>query len=185
VTGIDLSPEAIAAAEVARSAQGIQNVEFRCSTLADLRWDHSFDTIVCLAFLHHVPERDLAPFLATARRHLRPGGIFYAQDPNARGILRSVGRKLLGRRYDAYHTPDERELDPEEMMSALRAAGFGAVEVRFVDLTLIPALYLWKRGAAWPLRLAAAVDRAWCASPCARWASGFALIARGSREERS
>ena len=178
VTGIDLSPEAIAAAEAARTAQGIDNVEFRCLSFADLDWDQSFDTIVCLAFLHHVPERDLPHFLAAARRHLDPGGIFYAQDPNVRGVLRAVGRTLMGRRYDTYHTPDERELDPDETVSALRAAGFGAVEVRFVDLTLIPALYLWKRGAAWPLRMAAAVDRAFCASPLARWASGFAVIAR-------
>jgi 2-polyprenyl-3-methyl-5-hydroxy-6-metoxy-1,4-benzoquinol methylase len=178
VTGIDLSPEAIAAAEAARTAQGIHNVEFHCLSFADLPWDRSFDTIVCLAFLHHVPECDLPHFLATARRHLHPGGIFYAQDPNVHGVLRAVGRTLMGRRYDTYHTPDERELDPDETVSALRAAGFAAVEVRFVDLTLIPALYLWKRGVAWPLRMAAALDRAWCASPLARWASGFAVIAR-------
>ena len=184
VTGIDLSPEAIAAAEKARTATGIDNVEFRCQTLADLRWDDSFDTIVCLAFLHHLPEPDLLNFLSTARRHLHPGGLFYAQDPNARGILRAVGRRLMGQRYHAFHTPDERELDPDEMVSALRAAGFGAVEVRFVDLTLIPALYLWKRGASWPMRLAAAIDRVWCAGPFARWASGFAVIARVGGELR-
>ena len=74
VTGIDLSPEAIAAAEAARSAQGIDNVEFRCLSFADLDWDQSFDTIVCLAFLHHVPERDLPHFLAAARRTPRTFG---------------------------------------------------------------------------------------------------------------
>lgn len=178
VTGLDLSPEAITAAEAARTAKGIDNVEFRCLALGDLRWEESFDTIVCLAFLHHLPEADLLSFLATARRHLRPGGLFYAQDPNVRGILRTVGRRLMGNRYDNYHSPHERELDPDEMVSRLREAGFGSVEVRFVDLMLIPALYLWKRGGAWPLRLAAAIDRAWCASPFAPWASGFAVIAR-------
>jgi SAM-dependent methyltransferase len=180
VTGIDLSPEAIAVAEGARRAQRIDNVEFRCLSFAELRWEESFDTIVCLAFLHHLPESELSNFLANARRHLRPGGIFYSQDPNAGGVLRTVGRRLMGSRYHAYHTPDERELDPDEMVSQLRRAGFGSVEVQFVDLTLIPALYLWKRGVAWPLRLAAAVDRAWCASPLARWASGFAVIARAA-----
>jgi hypothetical protein len=85
----------------------------------------------------------------------------------------------MGRRYGTDHTPDERELDPDGM-AALRAAGFGAVEVRFVDLTLIPALYLWKRGVAWLARLPAANDRAWCAGLFARWASGFAVIARVS-----
>lgn len=179
VVGVDLSPEAVAAAERERAARAVANAEFCCQALADLAWSESFDTIVCLAFLHHVPETDLAGFLATVHRHLRPGGFFYSQDPNARGILRTVGRAVMGGRYDAYHTPDERELDPAELAAALRDAGFASVDVRYVDLALIPSLYLWKRGAAWPLRLAALVDRAFCASPFARWASGFAVIARG------
>ena len=180
VVGVDISQEAVQVAEAARAARNVANVEFRCVALADLGWNETFDAIVCLAFLHHVSEPDLASFLATARRHLRPGGLFYSQDPNAGGILRTVGRRVLGARYDRYHTPDERELDPEEMVAALRAAGFGLVDVRFVDLTLIPALYLWKRGAAWPLRMCAAVDRLFCATPFAPWASGFAVIARES-----
>ena len=157
---------------------GVLNAEFRYQALADLAWIESFDTVVCLAFLHHVPEADLAGFLGTIRRHLRPGGIFYSQDPNVNGVLRAIGRVLLGARYDAYHTPDERELDPAELAATLRGAGCAAPDVRYVDLALIAALYLWKRGAAWPLHLAALVDRVFCASPFARWASGFAVIAR-------
>ncbi|HVP29756.1 MAG TPA: methyltransferase domain-containing protein [Myxococcota bacterium] len=178
VVGVDLSPEAIAVAERARAARSVPNVEFRCQALADLAWSESFDTVVCLAFLHHVPEVALPGFLDTIRRHLRPGGIFYAQDPNVNGVLRSIGRVVMGARYGTYHTPDERELDPDELCAALRAAGFATLDVRYVDLTLIPGLYVWKRGAAWPMHLAALVDRVFCASPFARWASGFAVIAR-------
>lgn len=178
VVGVDLSPEAVAAAERARAASGVANAEFRCQPLADLAWSETFDTIVCLAFLHHVPDSELAGFLSTVRRHLRAGGIFYSQDPNAEGLLRKVGRVVLGARYDAYHTPDERELVPRELAAALRTAGFASLDVRYVDLVLIPALYLWRRGAAWPMHAAAFVDRVFCASPLARLASGFAVIAR-------
>ena len=178
VVGVDISREAVRAAEAGRAARGIANVEFHCRALSDLAWNETFDTIVCLAFLHHVPEPDLAGFLATVRRHLRPGGLFYSQDPNVRGVLRAIGRLVLGARYDTYHTPDERELEPAELAGLLRAAGFASVDVRFIDLTLIPGLYVWKRGAGWPLHVCAAVDRVFCASPFARWASGFAAIAR-------
>jgi 2-polyprenyl-3-methyl-5-hydroxy-6-metoxy-1,4-benzoquinol methylase len=180
VLGVDLSPEAIDSAENARAAQGVTNASFRCTSFRELPWDERFDTIVCLAFLHHVPECDLPGFLRDCYAHLEPGGIFFSQDPNARGALRALGRVLLRDRYDRYHTPDERELDPAELSASLRVAGFTSVDLRYVDLTLIPACYLLARGPAWPLRLAASADRLWCASPLARWSSGFAAFARRS-----
>jgi SAM-dependent methyltransferase len=178
VLGVDMSPAAIAAAEQARVRQGIGNAEFRCLSFRDLPWQEQFDTIVCLAFLHHVPEPELAGFLQACREHLAPQGRLFSQDPNARGALRAVGRVLLGRRYDAFHTPDERELDPEALRGQLRDAGFGSVAIRHVDVALIPGCYLLARGPAWPLRLLAWADRLWCASPLAPWSSGFAAVAR-------
>src|SRR5262245_41881835 len=80
VVGVDLSPEAIAAAERARAAAGATNVSFRCTSFRDLPWDERFDTIVCLAFLHHVPEPELAGFLRACHDHLVPGGRFFSQD---------------------------------------------------------------------------------------------------------
>lgn len=183
VVGVDLSPEAIAAAEGARAQAGAANVSFRCCSFRDLPWSETFDTIVCLAFLHHVPEPELPGFLRACHEHLTAGGFFFAQDPNARGLLRSVGRVLLGRRYDRYHTPDERELDPAELTEQLCAAGFGGVAIRHVDLTLIPTCYLLVRGPGFLFRLAALVDRLWCATPLARWSSGFTASARRGRSE--
>lgn len=178
VLGVDLSPEAVAAAERARAAAGTGNAEFRCASFRDLAWGEKFETITCLAFLHHVPEAELADFLRACHEHLVPGGIFFSQDPNVRGVLRAIGRVAMGERYHAYHTPDERELDPHELARALRAAGFTDVAIRHVDLTLIPACYVLRRGPALALRLAALVDRLWCATPLARWSSGFAALAR-------
>lgn len=178
VLGLDLSPAAIAAAERERARQGAANVSFRCVSFRDLDWKDHFDTIVCLAFLHHVPERELGGFLEACRKHLAPQGVFFSQDPNVRGALRAVGRLLLGRRYDAFHSPDERELDPRQLTRALQDAGFPSVAIRHVDVALIPACYLLARGPSWPLRLAAWGDRLWCATPLAPWSSGFVAIAR-------
>lgn len=181
ILGVDLSPVAIEVAEREAAAARLANVAFRCVSFRDLPWEERFDTIVCVAFLHHVPELEVAEFLRACHEHLTPDGLFFSQDPNARGALRALGRALLGRRYDRYHTPDERELDPDELAQQLREAGFASVAIRHVDLALIPSCFLLARGPGWPLPLAARLDRLWCATPLARWSSGFAAIARRAR----
>jgi len=178
VLGIDLSPEAIAVARDGQARRGVPNAEFRCASVADLPLGDHFDTIVCLAFLHHLPAAVLVEFLTSLHGLLEPGGLFYAQDPNVHGILRLVGRRVLGKRYDAYHTPDERELDPAELVRSLSAIGFTGIAIRYIDLTLIPALFALADGPDVLFHACAVVDRLWCATPLARWASGFATIAR-------
>jgi 2-polyprenyl-3-methyl-5-hydroxy-6-metoxy-1,4-benzoquinol methylase len=179
ITALDLSPEAIEiASRLARDAN-IPNIEFRCLPIAALEWTEVFDTITCVAFLHHVTS-ELPALLRRIHQHLAPGGLFYSQDPNVHGILRKIGRIVLGDRYDAYHSPDEAELDAEELREQLLAAGFASVEIAPIDLTLIPAMYLLAKRPGWPLYACAALDRLWCGTPLGRWASGFAAISRRS-----
>jgi cyclopropane fatty-acyl-phospholipid synthase-like methyltransferase len=180
VVGIDISPEGIEIAQKQTSAAGISNVEFRCLSAYDLEWDERFDTIVCLAFLHHVAVEEFSRFLTLVYEHLNPGGISYSQDPNIHGVLRTIGRVVMGENYDTYHSPDERELDPEQLRAALREVGFAEVQITPIDLTLIPALYMLAKKPGWPLHLCALADRIWCASPFAKWASGFAAVAHKS-----
>jgi 2-polyprenyl-3-methyl-5-hydroxy-6-metoxy-1,4-benzoquinol methylase len=135
VVGLDLSPEGIAVARRAAEDAGVGSVEFHCRSLEDLEWTETYDAIVCLATLHHVPAEDVPSMLRQAREHLEPGGLFYSQDPNRRGILRTVGRVVLGRSYDSFHTPDERELDPNELRKQMTDAGFRDVRVGYIDLT--------------------------------------------------
>jgi SAM-dependent methyltransferase len=178
VLGIDLSAEAIERARRRAAARGLANVEFRCLPLAELPPGERFDGIVCLAFLHHVPEAELPGLLARLRAQLAPGGFFFARDPSRRGVLRALGRLVLGARYDRYHSPDERELDAGELAAQLRAAGFESVQIGWIDLALIPGHYLFPRAPGLLMRLFAWVDRVFCATPFARWASGFTAFAR-------
>jgi 2-polyprenyl-3-methyl-5-hydroxy-6-metoxy-1,4-benzoquinol methylase len=178
VLGVDLSPEAIAAARGAQARAGVANVEFRCESVADLAVSERFDTITCVAFLHHLPAAAWAEFLDFVASRLAPGGLLYTQDPNLHGLLRHVGRWVLGRRYDAYHSPDERELDPAEVVAALRRVGLTDVALRYIDTTLIPMLYAARSGPPALFHACTAFDRLWSASPLARWASGFAVVAR-------
>jgi 2-polyprenyl-3-methyl-5-hydroxy-6-metoxy-1,4-benzoquinol methylase len=178
ITALDISPKAIAIAQQQAAETGVSNIDFKCLSISQLNWDEQFDAIICLAFLHHVHEPDLYEFLEQIYKHLKPGGFFYSQDPNIHGVLRKVGRILLGTKYDRYHTPDERELDPQEVAALLRSAGFADVNVGYIDLMLIPALFVLAKRASWPLYLCLGIDWLWCRSPLARWASGFTAMAR-------
>jgi 2-polyprenyl-3-methyl-5-hydroxy-6-metoxy-1,4-benzoquinol methylase len=178
VTALDISPEAIALARRKATDAGVANVEFRCQPLSELSWNETYDAVVCLAFLHHVPGGELPVLLRRVHDHLVPGGFFYAEDPNVHGMLRKVGRVVLRGGYDRYHSPDERELDPVEVTSLLGQTGFRNVKVGYIDFTLIPALFVLAKGPAWPLYGCVAVDWLWCRLPLARWASGFTTFAR-------
>jgi 2-polyprenyl-3-methyl-5-hydroxy-6-metoxy-1,4-benzoquinol methylase len=178
VTGLDISPEAIALARRKAADAGVHNVEFRCQPLSELSWNETYDAVVCLAFLHHVPSAELLALLRQVYDHLVPGGFFYAEDPNINGILRKIGRVILRGGYDRYHSPDERELDPAEIASLLRQTGFTRVQIGYIDFTLIPALFILAKGPTWPLYACAAVDWLWCRFPLARLASGFTTFAR-------
>jgi 2-polyprenyl-3-methyl-5-hydroxy-6-metoxy-1,4-benzoquinol methylase len=178
VLGVDISPEAIAAAQSMQRSAGIRNAEFRCLSVADLDLTERFDTIVCVAFLHHLPVDALGYFLETAYSRMTPGGLLYTQDPNIHGIMRAIGRRVLGTNYDKFHSHDERELDPEDTARTIAGAGFTDVVVRPLDLTLIPALYFSTHGPDFIFHICALVDRIWCATPLASWASGFAIVAR-------
>jgi 2-polyprenyl-3-methyl-5-hydroxy-6-metoxy-1,4-benzoquinol methylase len=181
ITALDLSGEAIAAARRLAAEQSLDNVEFRCQSLRELEWRESFDLVVCLSFLHHLPPAELAGFLAAACEHLTPAGLFVAQDPNRRGWLRKIGRRVLGGKYDSYHSPDERELDPIEIRAMARSAGFSDVRLGCLDSTLIPSMYLLAKGPAWPMYVCLAVDWLWRHTPLAPWASAFTLVARKSK----
>lgn len=178
VTALDISPQAIAAAKRDAVQAKITNVDFRCISMGELSWDEQFDAIICLAFLHHVREEDLADFLQQVYKHLKPGGFLYSQDPSRHGVLRKIGRIVMGANYHRYHSPDERELDPNELAALLRQAGFSSVNIGYIDLTLIPALYLLAKRPGFPLYFCLVIDWLWCHSPFARWASGFNAIAR-------
>jgi 2-polyprenyl-3-methyl-5-hydroxy-6-metoxy-1,4-benzoquinol methylase len=173
ITALDISAQAIEIAK--RNAEGarVANVDYRCMPLSALSWDDQFDAVICLAFLHHVPEGDMPELLKQAYDHLKPGGLFYTQEPSKVGVLRKVGRVVLGSRYDKYHSVDERELVPQELRQQLREAGFRAVRVGYIDLTLIPAYYVLTKGPSLPFYLCRAVDWAWCHTPLAPLASGF------------
>jgi 2-polyprenyl-3-methyl-5-hydroxy-6-metoxy-1,4-benzoquinol methylase len=182
VLGIDLSSAAIERARSQAAAEGLANLEFRCQAASALDPRERFDGIACVAFLHHVAEPELPELLAQLRARLRPGGFFFAQEPSRHGLLRTLGHALLGGSYHRYHSADERELDPDELSAQLCAAGFAQVEIGWIDVTLIPGQYVFPRAPAALMQAFAALDRAYCATPFARWGSSFTVFATRSED---
>lgn len=177
VLGLDISPESIEDARTLAAEAGVTNVEFVCQDIGSFEFDRSFDIVICVAFLHHLSDPECLDLLTRIHRHLRKGGLLHTQDPNVHGFLRKVGRLVLGSRYDSFHTEDERELDPATVRRMFLEAGFGRVDLRYMDVSLIPAIQIFPNAPAWTMRLFALVDRIWCALPFAPWASGFAVDA--------
>lgn len=178
ITALDISEQAIEIARRNAARANVDNVDFQCLALSELSWESQFDAVICLAFLHHVPEEDMPELLRQAFAHLRPGGLFYCQEPNRDGLLRKIGRIVLGKRYDKYHSPDERELVPGQLVGDLRKAGFAGIRVGYIDVTLIPAYYVLTKGPSAPFYLCRTVDWIWCHTPMAPWASGFYAYAK-------
>ncbi len=180
VVALDLSPEAIEIARANARKRGVSNVSYICQPFEELEWEGRFDVIVCVAFLHHVPVEQMNGFLAQCYGHLEKGGLLYSSDPNINGVLRKIGRVVLGRNYDQYHTPDERELDSGELCDDLHSAGFASVSIRYTDFFLIPASYVLARWPGFVMQAIALVDRVLCGLPVpiASQASTFAAISR-------
>lgn len=179
VTGIDLSPESIEHAQRLAAEQGVDNAHFECANADGFDLAATFDTVVCIGFLHHLTEPEGLRLLERIYRHMRPGGLLRTQDPNMHGVLRRVGRLVLGAGYDQYHTPDERELDPEDVRTLFLSAGFSEARIQYMDLTLIPGMQLLPSAPGFVMRGFDWIDRAWCSmpTPVARFASGFAVDA--------
>ncbi len=178
ITAIDISPKAIEDANTKKKQLRIDNIDFKCQSFFDIEWNKQYDAIICIGFLHHVPEKALPNFLKQAYDHLKPNGFFFSQDPNVNGIMRKIGRLILKDKYNKYHTVDERELEPNETIDLFKGVGFPLVKIHHLDLTLIPGVYMFTKGMSWLMYLFFLVDFGWSISPFKNLSSGFSLLAK-------
>lgn len=178
IHALDLSPKAIENANKKVKEKGIINASFEAKSFFDLDLNEKYDLITCIAFLHHVPENELENFIKTAYDHLKPGGIFFSQDPNINGILRSVGRVLIKDKYSELHSPDERELHPPELVEICKKTGFNEIKLHYLDFFLIPAIYLFPYKFTFMMPVFKFVDSILSFSPIAHLSSGFSLLAK-------
>src|SRR3989442_598000 len=119
VTGLDVSPGAIALAEKRAHMEGVlDRTRFVCAPVATARLEaRQFDAIWVDNVLHHLLD-ELPATLTALCGWARPGALFVAIEPMNRAPLLRRVRRLIPVRTDA--TPDERPLE-ERDLRVLRA----------------------------------------------------------------
>ena len=179
IVGIDLSGVAIRQAREKCAAAGLRNVTFRVADAGSLPKQElgQFDVVAAFAFLHHLKDDQISETLRASRERLRPGGVFYSTDPSRRRLVRFLA-PLVCARYDRYHSPDERELQPSDVCMLAMRAGFGAPVIDYVDYFLGPLAWLAPRTPSWLARVLEPVDDLALTLPFVRrFASSFSLLA--------
>ncbi|MBN9263941.1 MAG: bifunctional 2-polyprenyl-6-hydroxyphenol methylase/3-demethylubiquinol 3-O-methyltransferase UbiG [Hyphomicrobium sp.] len=115
VTGIDPAAENIEAARRHADGQGL-TIDYRSALVEDLVAEgRTFDCVLCLEVVEHVP--DVAAFIATCAKLVRPGGLMVLSTINR--TLKSYALAIVGAEYilrwlpvgthqwDRFVTPDE------------------------------------------------------------------------------
>jgi SAM-dependent methyltransferase len=177
IVGVDLAPSAIRQAREDAVRAGCRNLRYIEGTLetAGLQAG-SFDLIIGIFFLHHVPDEMLAALPRQVHELLAPGGWFYSLDPSRRRLSGAIGRLLTPKLMRKYQSPDERELDAGTTGSLFAQAGLEA-RTDFYDFLSSPLAGLFP-GWALGYRAARVVDDAVLRIPLMRQlGSNFEVIA--------
>ena len=116
VIGVEVEPEAVAASRLDYPA-----ARFVCDSMITFQGG-PFDVITSFETIEHIDRYEDA--LKNLRRLLAPGGTLILSTPN-RPINDPRCRTLADRPSNPYHV---REFNIEEMVSALRRAGFKSIE---------------------------------------------------------
>ncbi len=129
VTGIDLAPDMIAAAEVNKRQHGLDNLSFLVGDFEDLNYENEFDCVTIYDALHH-SENELS-VLQGAYRALKSGGCCVTSEPGRGHVKNPITKNAV-----AEHNVTERDMPPATIVAAGRAAGFASFKVypRPVDI---------------------------------------------------
>ena len=156
LVGIDLAPSAIKQARQDAVNAGAANLRFIEGSLESAAFEQeSFDLVIAIFFLHHLPQALLESLPGKVYSLLRPRGRFYALDPSKHRLSGAIGSIVVPRLMRKYQSPDERQLDREDTGGLFSRAGF-AVRSGFYDFVSSPLAGLapgWRAGYAMARRL--------------------------------
>lgn len=119
-TGIDLSPEAIAASQRVYASNNVRFILHDYEE--DLDEPGTYDLALFFDALHHCADTEAA--LRTAANALRPGGVCLVAEPG-RGHANAPTSLEAAERYGV----TERDMPPELVLAAARTAGFRSGKV--------------------------------------------------------
>ena len=136
VVGVDLARTMLELADRHRLASPYaERIEYRLADAKGLDFpDGAFDTVFSNTILHHIP--DPQPFLAEARRVLRPGGVLLIRDlfrPDSAAQALELVERYAGDEADAarelFRASLHAALTPEELRALADAAGLNQAEL--------------------------------------------------------
>jgi len=143
VSYLGLEPSA-AYVERARKTYPYPEAEFRQGSIGDMRQlSDSFDVVMALGVLHHVPDDAVNDFFRAAVGLLRPGGQIITLDPATWSGMPSLARYFVSKDRGKHVRPAEvlREL----MVEALPGAGMQSTFYEFSGTLRIPYAHLYSR----------------------------------------
>lgn len=124
VTGIDPAREGIHAAKQHALEQKL-DIDYRAQRIEDIvEAGETFDVVTCLEVIEHIP--DVAGFLHTCQKAVKPGGLFIGSTINR--TMKSFGLAIIAAEYILGWLPRgthrwDRFVTPEEFSDALQAGG--------------------------------------------------------------
>lgn len=115
--GVDISEELTA---YAKRRYGSDAVRYHVGDICFFNDGRQYELITCFETIEHVPDYKSA--LSNLRNLLKPGGLLLISSPN-RKITSPGSFSLSDKPANEFHT---QEFTPQELLLALRQAGFGA-----------------------------------------------------------
>lgn len=139
VTGIDASPDLIAAAREHSAAMGL-DIDYRTGGVETL--DARFDLVTCMEVIEHVA--DPAAFMKALAKRLAPNGLLVISTPNATALSRLMMISLaegLGQIPRGTHDFDK-FLTPDRLKGLVSQAGLKCLDVEGIAWSPARGLHL-------------------------------------------
>ncbi|HEX6784097.1 MAG TPA: bifunctional 2-polyprenyl-6-hydroxyphenol methylase/3-demethylubiquinol 3-O-methyltransferase UbiG [Sphingomicrobium sp.] len=139
VTGLDASPDLVAAAREHSTAQGLA-IDYRAGELSQL--EGRFDLITCMEVIEHVA--DPAAFVRLLADRLAPDGLLILSTPNATGwskLLMITVAEGFGQIPKGTHDFDK-FIPPERMKVLLSDAGLKCIDIEGIAWSVTRGLHL-------------------------------------------
>ena len=178
LVGVDASPSAIRQARADAAKAGLNHLNYVEGTIeAQELKPASFDLIIAIFFLHHLPGEVLEGLPGRMMQLLKPGGCFYSLDPSRYRLSGAIGSLLFPKWMRKYQSPGERQLRPRDTADLFVRAGFRC-RLEYYDFASSPLAGLFP-GWALGYRTARLVDNWIVRAPLLkRMGSNFEIIAR-------
>ena len=178
VLALDLSFTGLVTGSHRAVQRDLGHLSFCQATVPELPiFSCSCNVVLALSVLHHLRPPQRTEALYEIYRVLRDGGGFIAYDPSKWRALR-LAKFLVREKYDAFHSPDEEELDPRQMRQLAQRIGFEQVRVEFFGMFIDPLTWLFPNIHPTLFKALYKLDRALVHLPAKQLASNFFLVGR-------